>query len=115
MPGSGIYRKKNAEVERIIADHLHTSLPEIDAIARQVAMSRSSLKRYFKSVFKKNVYEYYLGLKMELARQMLVEKALSVNEVASMLGYEKVSHFILMFRKHYGVSPGSIKKAVNNQ
>jgi AraC-like DNA-binding protein len=108
--GGKIYQQKMQEVEKIINEHLYTSLPEIGIIARQMAMSHSTLKRYFKAAFKKNIYAYYLELKMGLARQMMEEKYISVNEVAAMLGYEKVSHFILMFKKHYGVSPGSIKK-----
>jgi AraC-like DNA-binding protein len=33
-----------------------------------------------------------------------------VNDVAELMGYEKVSHFIEIFKKHHGGSPGSIKK-----
>ena len=98
------------EVEKILITHLQKTLPSIEIIAREVVLSESTLKRHFKLMFGKSIYEYYLGMKMDLAKRMLLEKPLSVNEVATMLDYEKVSNFIEMFKKHHGFSPGSIRK-----
>lgn len=104
------YYDKMLEAKKIIVSHLLGSLPSIDAISKQVALSPSTLKRHFKLMFQKSIYEYYLDQKMEFANRMLHEKPLSVNEVASMLGYEKSSNFIDMFKKHFGHSPGSLRK-----
>ncbi|HEX7845533.1 MAG TPA: AraC family transcriptional regulator [Chitinophagaceae bacterium] len=101
---------KMIEVKRIINSHLLNSLPGIDSIAKDVALSTSTLKRHFKLMFQKGIYEYYLEQKMNLAKQILYEKPLSVNEVAAMLGYEKASNFIEIFKKHFGFSPGSIRR-----
>lgn len=102
--------KKMLQVEAILKQYLQSKLPDTEAIARQVAMSVSTLKRHFKATYLKNIYEYYLELKMEYARHLLTDKALSVNEVAYMLGYEKASNFIDTFKKHQGVSPGTLKR-----
>ncbi len=104
------YYDKMLEAKKIIVSHTLGALPGIDSIARQVALSPSTLKRHFKLMFQKSIYEYYLGQKMEMAMRMLQEKPLSVNEVASTMGYEKSSNFIEMFKKHFGVSPGSLRK-----
>ncbi len=105
-----LYYDKMLEVEQLLIAHLQKKLPAIDAIARQVAMSGSTLKRHFKMMFDKSVYEYYLGLKMDHAKHMLLESPASVNEVAALLEYEKVSHFIVMFKRYHGVSPGSLRR-----
>lgn len=102
--------KKMQQVETILKQYLQSKLPDTEAIARQVAMSASTLKRHFKATYSKNIYEYYLELKMEYARHLLTDKTLSVNEVAYMLGYEKASNFIDTFKKYQGFSPGSLKK-----
>lgn len=60
-------------------------------------------------MFGKSIYEYYLELKMDYAKRLLMERPLSVNEVASMLDYEKVSNFIDMFKRHHGITPGVLR------
>ncbi|WEK37225.1 MAG: AraC family transcriptional regulator [Candidatus Pseudobacter hemicellulosilyticus] len=102
--------EKIMEAEAILKAHLQKTLPNVGVIAHQVALSESTLKRHFKVVFGKSVYEYYLSKKMQLAKNLLLERPLTVNETAEILGYEKVSNFIDIFKKHHGYSPGSIKK-----
>jgi AraC-like DNA-binding protein len=104
------YAEKLMEVENILYSYLQKDLPKLNVIARQVALSESTLKRHFKEAFGKNVYGYYLEKKMELARHLLSENGLTVRQVALNLGYENVSNFIEIFRKNCGCSPGSIKK-----
>jgi AraC-like DNA-binding protein len=105
-----LYYKKVKEAESILLEHLQKTPPRMGMIAKMVALSESTLKRYFKLIYGKSVYDYYLNKKMELARTILLQKPYSVNEIAELMGYEKVSHFIEIFKKHHGSSPGSIKK-----
>lgn len=101
---------KVLEAEAILKAHLEANLPTVYTIAQQVSLSESTLKRHFKIVFGKSLYEYYLEKKMQLAKDLLQEQPLTVYQAASRLGYEKVSNFIWIFKKHHGYSPGSIKK-----
>lgn len=101
---------KVMEAEAILKAHLEANLPTVNIIAQQVSLSESTLKRHFKIVFGKSLYEYYLEKKMQLAKNLLQEQPLTVYQAASRLGYEKVSNFIWIFKKHHGYSPGTIKK-----
>jgi AraC-like DNA-binding protein len=105
-----IYHSKMEEAEKILIKHLRNRLPNLSQIARQLAISESTLKRHFKLVYGKSIYGYYLARKMELGRQLLEENPSSVNEMAEMLGYEKVSYFIEIFKKYHGFSPGEINR-----
>jgi AraC-like DNA-binding protein len=105
-----LYYDKVKEAEAILIAHLQKSPPRLNAIAKTVTLSESTLKRYFKIIYGKSIYEYYLTRKMELARTLMMQRPITVNEIAEMMGYEKVSHFIEIFKKHHGFSPGSIKK-----
>jgi AraC-like DNA-binding protein len=105
-----LHHDKMIEVEKMLVAHLQQTLPCIEDIAHNVALSQSTLKRHFKMMFGRSIYEYYLAMKMDLAKRILLEKPLSVNEVAAMLNYEKVSNFIDMFKKRHGYSPGSMRK-----
>jgi AraC-like DNA-binding protein len=107
---SNALSEKMILVEKILDDHINSTLPSLSSIARQVAISESTLKRNFKTLYGVSIYEYYLRKKMQKARQLFTEKSLTVKEVAYMLGYEKVSNFIQMFKKHHNLSPGQMKK-----
>ncbi len=106
-----LYLEKLNEVEAILLRHMNDQLPGIKDIAREVALSESSLKRYFKAVRGTSIYDYYLQKKMEMARQLLEESKMPVKEVAYTLGYERTSSFIRMFKKFYQLSPGFFHKA----
>ena len=105
-----LYYDKILMAEKILEENLQAVFPGIDAIAKKVALSESTLKRYFKTVFHRSLYEHYLELKMEHAKRLMLEKHVTVNEVASILNYEKVSSFIETFKKHHGYSPGQLKR-----
>jgi AraC-like DNA-binding protein len=94
----------------LLTASLDKTLPPLGFIAKEVAMSESTLRRHFKLVFGQNIYSYYLQKKMDHAKRMLLNESTTVNEVAAKLGYEKVSNFISSFKKFHGYSPGSMRK-----
>ncbi|PZR27300.1 MAG: hypothetical protein DI535_10740 [Citrobacter freundii] len=104
---------KMLAVEKILDEYLDKNLPPIKAIAKQVALSESTLKRNFKKVYGISIYEFYLKKKMQLARHLLDQQPISVKEVAYMLGYEKTSNFITMFKKFYDFSPGALRRKLS--
>ncbi len=96
-------------VEQRLVQSLQDMLPSQKQLAREFALSESTLKRHFKAIYGKTMYEYYLEKKMDLAKNLLQEKKISVSETAYRLGYEKVSAFIIIFKKYHKVLPGSLK------
>ena len=107
-----LHQDKMLMVEKILDAHIEKDLPSIELIAKQAALSESTLKRHFKLMFGKSIYEYYLEKKMEHAKRLLLEKPLTVKEVAYRLGYEKTSNFIHIFKKFHTYSPGYMKKNI---
>ena len=97
------------KVEQRLVRSLEQMLPSQKELAKEFALSESTLKRQFKAVYGKTMYDYYLGKKMDLAKWLIQEKKISVSETAYMLGYEKVSAFIIIFKKHHNVLPSSLK------
>jgi AraC-like DNA-binding protein len=105
-----LYYEKIKSAEQILEEHLNKNLPSVSDIAKQVGLSQSTLKRYFKVIFHTSIYEYYLQKKMDYAKTQLMEHKLPVKEVAYMLGYEKSSSFIRIFKKYYKLPPGLLRK-----
>ena len=108
-----LHQDKMLRVEKILDEHIEGPLPSIEAIAKQTALSESTLKRHFKLMFGKSIYEFYLEKKMDYAKRLLLEKPITVKEVAYRLGYEKTSNFIHIFKKFHSFSPGHLKKNVS--
>jgi len=73
-------------------------------------MSKHALKVGFKKTFGKNIKDYCLEIKMDKALEMLQTGGLKVSDVAYQSGYSNPSHFISLFKKRYGSSPGSFLK-----
>ncbi|MFN2457837.1 MAG: helix-turn-helix domain-containing protein [Chitinophagaceae bacterium] len=99
-----------AEIEKLLTQSLCGTLPNLKDLSRKFSMSESTLKRHFKKIYGTNIYTYFLEKKMAYARQLIQEKKVNVTDTAYILGYQKVSHFIAMFKKHYGFLPGSLKE-----
>ena len=105
---SSISYDQLAEVQSILLNEMRKPL-KIETMAKMVNMSSSSLQRQFKKMFGQTIQEFLLQRKMELAKKMIMEKRMSVKQVALDLGYGQPSHFIETFTRIYGISPGNIK------
>ena len=108
-PKEAYYVQTLKQVEQRLMQSLQDMLPSQKQLAKDFALSESTLKRHFKTIYGKTMYEYYLEKKMDLAKSLLQEKRISVSETAYRLGYEKVSAFIIIFKKYHKVLPGSLK------
>ena len=103
------YTKEMNDLGARLLLFLKSSLPDLIIFAKEYNMSLSSLKRHFKNVHGKPIYEYYLEEKMKLAKNIIQGSQSSVAQVAYELGYEDPNSLIKSFKKVYGVAPGKMK------
>ncbi|WP_297228200.1 AraC family transcriptional regulator [uncultured Desulfovibrio sp.] len=77
----------------------------MDALARQVCMSVSSLHRHFKSITGLSPLQYHKQLRLyEAQRLMLVENERAASAALS-VGYESVTQFTREYKRMFGESP----------
>ncbi|MDD3887088.1 MAG: AraC family transcriptional regulator, partial [Victivallaceae bacterium] len=76
----------------------------VPEVARSLGISRSRLDRLFREKLQQSPLEYRIRKKMERAAYLL-GTALSVKEVAFLLGYCNQFHFSNEFKRFHGVSP----------
>lgn len=79
----------------------------VDDIARELNLDRRYLTRLFKEKTGRSIQEYLVHVRMEEADRCL-RQGHSVKTTAQLCGYEDVSNFSRMYKKHFGVSPGNI-------
>lgn len=109
--GEGKIRLLQQDIEglaraREILERNFTEPMTISSLAKMVYMNEYKLKTGFKEVYGQSLYSYVVDKRMETARQLFDEKKMRVKEVAGMVGYTNISHFIEAFRKKFGINPG---------
>ncbi|WP_372769511.1 helix-turn-helix domain-containing protein [Lutibacter sp.] len=85
--------------------------PSLSNLAKEVGLNIKKLKTGFKEVYGVPVFVFLLNYKMELAKTLLQEQQMNVNEIASHLGYSASSHFIAAFKKKFGITPKQFAKS----
>lgn len=103
-----ITKIKNAK--EIIIEEMNNP-PSLDELAKKVGLNIKKLKNDFKEFYGVPVFTFLLNYKMELAKKLLLEQQLNVNEVALNLGYSNSSHFIAAFKRKYGTTPKQFAKS----
>ena len=85
----------------------HYSQPvTLEALALMSGLAERSLIRRFKAATGDTPTGYLQVLRIEAARQHLENSRVAVEEVTRLVGYEDVSSFSRLFRKHTGLAPG---------
>ncbi|MEM7658989.1 MAG: AraC family transcriptional regulator [Bacteroidota bacterium] len=92
------------QAKRIVQEQM-LQPPTLKELARIIGLNEYQLKVGFKNVYGKSVFQYLTEYKMEYARKLLDEQHLRVNEVSDKVGYSSPSHFIVAFKRHFGVTP----------
>ncbi|MBR5743052.1 MAG: helix-turn-helix transcriptional regulator [Clostridia bacterium] len=82
----------------------------VDEAAKAVNLAPSSFSRRFRAAFGVSPYAYLLAVRLERAREMLLETSLPVSEVAYRTGFGSDSCFIAFFKKETGLSPLKFRK-----
>ncbi|UCJ08196.1 AraC family transcriptional regulator [Chitinophaga pendula] len=100
-------RKVQLAKEILLSDIQHP--PSLTELCRQVGLNEFKLKVGFKEVFHHTVFGYLKAFRMERARTLLANRSMSVTEIAYEMGYASLHHFSNEFKKHFGVSPASMR------
>lgn len=77
----------------------------LHVLATLIGVSEYHFLRLFKASFDETPLQYIIRLRMDRAKYLLKKTTLSVTEVGLEVGYESVSHFITLFKRHTGVTP----------
>ena len=78
---------------------------DLPALARQLGISYSWLRRSFAEHTGLSPHQYLLELRLVRAREALAHTALTVKEVSRQVGFEDEHYFCRLFRRKTGVTP----------
>ena len=92
----------------VMAHYVH--LIPLDDIAAEVGMNRSAFCSWFKRCKGMTFSQFVTQYRLNTACELLEHSQKSVSEIGYLVGFSDIPHFVRVFTKEKGVSPGRYRK-----
>lgn len=83
---------------------------KMESIVKKLPVSYSKLRKDFKTLTGQSPNQYQLNLRLDKAKELLVNTGLSISEIAYQTGFESVSYLSRIFKKKIRVSPKAYRQ-----
>ena len=106
----GLYDNRLVKAFRL----MHSSFEQritLDDLAIAAGMSRSAFALHFKTIVGMAPVAYLAIWRMCSSHDLLQLEGLSVSQAANKVGYESEVAFSRAFKRHFGKSPASVRRA----
>ncbi len=100
----GVQNSKVLSIIELMEANLAEPLSLLE-IADHVGLSRRQIERLFRQEMGRSPARYYLEIRLDRARHLLIQSSMPVVEVAVACGFVSASHFSKCYRELYGRSP----------
>ncbi|MBO5319670.1 MAG: substrate-binding domain-containing protein, partial [Ruminococcus sp.] len=85
---------------------------KVEQMCRIAGMGKSTLQKQYKSCFGKSIFEELIQFRVELAKHLLKDTALSLGEISEKCGYSSDSYFMKQFKSITGTTPSAFRKKI---
>lgn len=96
---------KIRRIIHFISQHFNDTDICLEKLAGMASMSPTSFSKYFKKHTGQNYIEVLKGLRLSEASKLLGSTDLGIAQVASRCGFNNLSNFNKLFKKHYRCTP----------
>jgi len=96
-----------SHVEEVLA-YLHTHYPQKltgSIIEKDLSYNFDYLNQLFHRAFDTTIFQMLETIRMEAARNLMLTSNLSIEQIASEVGFKDAAYFTKVFKKHYTLSP----------
>lgn len=102
------------QIDQYIEQNYKNKL-SLDDIAEALHINSSYLSRVYKLKRGRNLFDAILNLRIEAAKDYLINTDMRTYEISELVGVEDASYFSKMFKKITGVSPKEYRKQEKNE
>ncbi len=102
----GLFHENLIEAAALMEANIEEPL-SLDEIAALVGVSRRQIERLFKRYVGEVPTKYYLDMRLRRARELLLQTAMSIMEIAVACGFQSPPHFSKCYRNMYGHTPST--------
>jgi AraC-like DNA-binding protein/TolB-like protein/Flp pilus assembly protein TadD len=99
-------------VSQIVDANLGNEHFSVEDLARRAGLSRSMLHRKLKKLTGKSAGDFITEIRLTRAKVLLENDAATVSEIAYRVGFTDPSYFTKVFKKHFKVLPGNVRKNI---
>jgi two-component system response regulator YesN len=82
----------------------------LEDMAERIGFSTYYFSKLFKHTFNENFIEYLTRIRIERAKQLLLDPSISVKQVCFAVGYSEPNYFTRVFKRTVGISPSIYQK-----
>ena len=100
---------EQTELARRILDREYATSITIERLSDEVALSPHYLIRLFRRVYRLTPHQYVIQLRIQRAKDLLVNSDLSITEICTKVGYESLGSFSTLFTKTVGIPPSAYR------
>ncbi len=100
----GVRHPKLSQVIQMMESNIEDPISPAE-LATHVGMSTRQLERLFRRYLSRSPKRYYMELRLQKARNLLMQTDMSVINVALACGFASPSHFSKCYRAHYQTTP----------
>lgn len=101
-------RQKIEQAKIIMNENVYEDMP-IQNIASQLNLSYALFRRNFKKYTNESPARYYNDIKLNKAKQMLVESTDSIKEISFKLQFTSLEYFSTSFKRMTGLTPSEFR------
>ena len=94
-----------SKITELITKNIRQSEFNVEQLASEMCMSRSSLHRKIKEVSDMTPIDFIRLIRLKKAAELIREKGYRANEVCEMVGINSPSYFIKLFQRQFGMTP----------
>ncbi len=114
-PAEGTYMPRMEDVRLSIHEHARSPDLTLAFLARRFGMNKSYLSRQFKTYTGVTVTTYINQRRVEYAMSCLRASREKIVVIALESGFQDLSHFNRVFRKHAGMTPGAYRRGPDGE
>lgn len=97
-------------IHRILSENITNEAFDVNEMARQIGLSRSSFYAKFKSLTGMTPNDFILEYKLKTSAKLLEENfSMQVSDIASAMGFGSPRYFSRCFKVKYGISPAEYR------
>ena len=94
-------------------DFIHRNISEdltIDSISQHIFLSKFHFHRIFHSLTGESIMDYVRKYRLEISSDELIASESRIVDIALKNGFSSQEHFMHLFKKYYGITPGEFRK-----
>ena len=97
-----------SKIAEFLNDHIDEPIT-VETVTKKFAINRNKLNDIFMKQASMTCHDYLLNLRLDLAKVMLTNTELPINEISSRVGYPDANYFAKLFKNVTGRTPSQYR------